>query len=291
MEQHAVPFRWDITKRDQLGHLVSSEEVALCPEFFEELRDCSARVLAFAGDSDLVFLGRSPESLFDYLSGIFQNTCWVDRIMLLQFSLYSDDPYHLAGTRPKDLTALYGYFKELQLDPTSLIHRPRPVTFVDIVDRGGTFGSLVKVIEIWTRERRLDWTAIQSKMRFVGITERTKTSPKTWRWQQHQAWVKTLPQAKIKNVSISKWFWDYLAATQDKVTPSHVPDRWGLEEITEPDREEKRMAALRFAAALFDAGRSRDERGRFAGELTRQREMREQWMRDLVAELRHLSAR
>ena len=34
-------------------------------------------------------------------------------------------------------------------------------------------------------EQHLDPAAIKHKLRFVGITRRAQTSPKTWRWQQH----------------------------------------------------------------------------------------------------------
>src|SRR6185503_9226279 len=59
-------FRWNIARREQLGRLPTGE-----PDFgysslervLPEIRRCSARVLAMAGDSRLVFIGRSPESL------------------------------------------------------------------------------------------------------------------------------------------------------------------------------------------------------------------------------------
>jgi NAD(P)-dependent dehydrogenase (short-subunit alcohol dehydrogenase family) len=43
-------------------------------EFAATLRKCGARILAFAGDADLFFVGRSPGGLFDYLSGILLET-------------------------------------------------------------------------------------------------------------------------------------------------------------------------------------------------------------------------
>ncbi|NLC24613.1 MAG: hypothetical protein GX776_09170 [Oxalobacter sp.] len=39
---------------------------------------CCARIIAFAGNSDLVFVGRSPESFFDLLSGMLFDTTWLE---------------------------------------------------------------------------------------------------------------------------------------------------------------------------------------------------------------------
>jgi hypothetical protein len=50
------PFRWDITRRSQLGKLADVERPDSYPEFEEDPLTCAARVLAFSGDGDLVFL-------------------------------------------------------------------------------------------------------------------------------------------------------------------------------------------------------------------------------------------
>ena len=48
------PFRWDVTRRSQLGRLVEIGPAPMTQELLLELARCCARVLAFAGDSDLV---------------------------------------------------------------------------------------------------------------------------------------------------------------------------------------------------------------------------------------------
>ena len=60
-------FRWNITRREQLGRLVEGEPAEIHRSVLEELRLCCARVIAMAGDSRLVFIGRSPEQLYDDL--------------------------------------------------------------------------------------------------------------------------------------------------------------------------------------------------------------------------------
>ena len=53
-----------------------------------------------------------------------------------------------------------------------------------------------------------------------------------------------------------------------------------------PPRDKERLAALRLAVRVFDAGRTKAERKRLAAELAQQREMREDWLRTLVLDLR-----
>ena len=65
-----LPFRWDLTRRNQLGSLLEGEAAATYKSFPTHLLACCARVVAFSGDSDLIFVGRSPESIFDHLSGL-----------------------------------------------------------------------------------------------------------------------------------------------------------------------------------------------------------------------------
>jgi hypothetical protein len=94
-------------------------------------------VLAFAGDSDLVFVGRSPESLFDLLSGFLEGTSRAGRASLLNLSL--------KWTRPsRELeVAVAPYLDGLGLSPAALARRPRPVAFVDVVRMGTAFERLV----------------------------------------------------------------------------------------------------------------------------------------------------
>src|SRR6185503_17566898 len=62
------PFRWDLSHRSHLGRLVAGEPAWSYPDFIESLLTCCAKILASGGDSDLIFVGRSPESIFDHLS-------------------------------------------------------------------------------------------------------------------------------------------------------------------------------------------------------------------------------
>ncbi len=64
------PFRWNLASRNYIGSLAEGEKAYVYEEFFEHILPCCARILSFAGDCDLLFVGRSPESIFDHLSGV-----------------------------------------------------------------------------------------------------------------------------------------------------------------------------------------------------------------------------
>lgn len=55
---YAKPFRWNLTHRRHLGGLLDGERAKAYPDFNDDLLRCCSRILAFAGDSDLVFVGR-----------------------------------------------------------------------------------------------------------------------------------------------------------------------------------------------------------------------------------------
>ena len=71
----SVPFRWDLVTPDQLGSLLTgTDEPRLW--FLDDLTACAGKVLARSGNGDLLFVGRSLDSLFDLLSGVLAGTDW-----------------------------------------------------------------------------------------------------------------------------------------------------------------------------------------------------------------------
>jgi hypothetical protein len=61
----------------------------------------------------------------------------------------------------------------------------------------------------WIAEERAQWDVIRRKLRFVGVTVRHKTSPNTFRWQQHAPWTRLLPARAVVNVSLEGPAWAY----------------------------------------------------------------------------------
>ena len=274
------PFRWDITQRSQLGSLPDVSPPETYPQFEPDLLACAARVLAFAGDSEIIFVGRSPQPLFDLLSGLLLDTSWNARLSLFAVSMS-----YTASIDEASLRELAPYLTELELDPETLSRRSRPVAFVDIVARGRTFGMILELLHLWCKEVGADWRAITQRIRFVGLTARTKTSPNTRRWQQHAEWVSRLRPRAIKNVSIPEMLFDSLNLVP-KTNYQFAQGWWDQESYAQPRRDEEARLALALAVHLFDLGTSADVRRRFARALAAEPAMTESWFRSLTLELK-----
>lgn len=181
------PFRWDLSRREQLGRLVVPTPPRPDPALLANIRLCSARILARAGDSTLAFIGRSPESLFDYLSGILGPTEWRDRASLVNLSIARIDE---RGGRPgqRELDLVREQLRQAGLDPTDLLRHPRPVALLDLVSSGRTLGNLVTLLGAWAESMGTAPEAVYRRIRVVGITVQGKNSPNAWRWQQQVKW-------------------------------------------------------------------------------------------------------
>lgn len=284
----AVPFRWNVARREQLGRLPDAA-VRLDPwhepppfrELLRDLRECAARVLARAGDARWVFLGRSPENLYDYLGGVLADApAWAERLGLLNVSM--SDSRHAGDA---DRAAFRAHLAALGLAPIAIAAAPRPVAFVDLVWRGGTFGALSDELCRWAREERVDPDAVRRRLRWVGISVRTKNSPKTWRWFQQAEWAGDYPRSALRGVSIDGWFWGYLGDRQAKTGPSNHFLNW-REGLRGPIHQAEHVAALQLTRRIHERGRTPEERARFTTLLVRRPEMREPWLRSLVVALR-----
>lgn len=279
------PFRWTIARREQLG---SFAEELKAPEawFLAELRETAARVLAFADGANLAFIGRTPENYFDYLSGAFAG--WEDapRLHLVQFSLRWVRAEDKTTLGPDNVAALADYFADEGVDPASVARGARPLALVDLVSSGGTMESLVRVLHTIAERDRVDWNAVQRRLRIIGLTFRTKNSPNTWRWQQHQKWLDLVPDTEIKNVSASATFLRFIGDDQSKVTESFHAGRWQDYQDDAPWVSPAQRDAIAHAAYLYDLGRSRAERHELAACVARLPEMRSAATRALVTALR-----
>lgn len=292
--EYELPFRWDIQRRASLGSLLDGPRPDIPqagpppylplgdPAYYpaDALAEMSvecARILALCENADLCFVGRSLESLFDFLSGLLSDTGWAERLWLLQFSWYGKP-----AIQPNELAGLRHYFAHIELDPYHLARRQHPVAFVDVVASGGTFGNLITFLAQWARDVGEDWNAVKRKIRVIGLTSRAKTSPNTWRWQQHVAWRHLLLRRAMKSVPIPEGLWDYFGNWQEKTTESYTHARWGSREAAQPNYDEKHLLALRLAVQCFDWGREKPQRQIFVRYMSRERAMIFRWYRDLV---------
>jgi hypothetical protein len=280
------PFRWDLTHRNHLGKLIEGERAWCYADFIDDLLTCCSRIMAFADDSNLVFVGRSPESIFDFLSGLLFDSAWFERLELLHFSMRFREENEIKQDYPEAINAMRDYLHELKLDPEAIATKDRPVTFIDLVSTGETFGNLVTLLFNWSNESGYDWKAVRRRIRIIGITRRTKTSPKTWRWQQHADWIKLLPGGAVKNVSVPRDLWSYLGDYQPKVSVSYTPKRWGNIAFAIPSYSEDQLKALRLAYDLFELGRTTEKRQEFMTYLTKEPTMKCHWFRSFITDLK-----
>src|SRR5690349_8053647 len=151
-------FRWDITRPEQLGRLVKIEaplRPAHCVDptpdfdvFVDAVRRCCARVIGAAGDSHLVFIGRSPESLYDYLAGAFAETSWVSRMASLNVSFRNCDGNWVA-LEPAARRAIAEQFRLAGARPLGIVGGHRPIALIDLICNGDTFESLTTLLATW----------------------------------------------------------------------------------------------------------------------------------------------
>ncbi|HEX8907160.1 MAG TPA: hypothetical protein VF771_20075 [Longimicrobiaceae bacterium] len=229
-----LPFRWNLARRQQLGSLLDGPAAESFPGFTDELRECCVRVLALSRDSDLVFVGRSPESIFDYLSGVLADTSHAERCILLVLSMRYASAADVERTNPEGLASLREQLEHLGLGPAQIAAGQRPRTFVDLVLHGQTFGHVATLLSHWAAAEGVDEKAVHRRIGFIGITERTKNSPNTWRWYQQAEWAKEFPRSALRSVSIGGWLWGYLGGAQEKVSRWYPPEAWGAEEFARP---------------------------------------------------------
>ncbi|NUT91846.1 MAG: hypothetical protein HOY78_07415 [Saccharothrix sp.] len=160
----------------------------------------------------------------------------------------------------------------------------RPTAFVDLVHEGSTYTNLYRVLRDWIEDERVAWDVVRRRLRFVGVTRRRKTSPKTWRWHQHAGWTAELPASAIRNVSLDWGVWGWFGDSQPKLTRSFRSTLWADESVAQPRHDERTRAALAEALAVVEAGRRR--RGELVAVLCGEPAIREPWLRDLVNEIR-----
>lgn len=284
----AVPFRWSIAKREQLGDLTDDviSPSLIKHNFLDDLRQATAQILAFSGGADLIFIGRTPENFYDYLSGVFQTVSEAPELHLLHFSMRWAGAGGVAKLDAKKLEGLFEYFESAGLSGRQITKRNRGLALVDFVAHGGTMETVIKLLHLNTKNHGGDWPAVARKLRIIGLRIRTHNSPNTWRWQQHQDWLDLIRETPIKNVSAPAHFLYHIANTQEKVTGPFHYGRWDGEDTDRFPPTDTQRAALAFAVKLFDAGNSRNERHALSRLLARTAQMRDPAIRALALKLK-----
>lgn len=217
-DANTAPFRWDLVEPAALGGLLDGGTTPAL-WFAPELSTCAGKVLARSASGDLVFVGRSLDSMFDLLSGALSDIEEAPTLtrMPLSFAREWDGPERRRfSVAERDVAR--SVLESSGVTPHRAARRSRPTTFVDVAYTGDTFRDLYLLIREWVEDERAQWDVVRKKIRFLGVTSRTKTSPNTFRWAQHQAWTKDLPGRSVTSVSLDAWVWSYLGNQQPKLT-------------------------------------------------------------------------
>lgn len=286
-----IPFRWDLSKREQLGDLANHPKADIPHGYYQDVRAICAKVIAFSDACDLVFVGRSPEHLFDYLNGSFQDLEQRPSLTLFQFSKAVQNQTWTARTGPPDfkhreVIALLGHLIDLNIDPLSLTASKRALRFVDFVSTGGTFRDLLALYKRLAEHQKADWNIVERRLGFIGITNRKKNSPNTYRWQQSEEWKAMAGKVGAKNISVSWPFWDHCANQSEKVTPSHHRGRWVKPKVEMPEYGEAIQKALARSVDIYEFANSAEERKLFSQALSSSREIHHAWLRKLAHDLK-----
>lgn len=259
MINNTIPFRWNIANKSELGKLLIPD-YKVDKDLVDDLRLCVTKILKHTQNSDLVFVGRSLDSAFDYLSGHYLGSDDEDCLKHLNISLYDQSIQELGRKDPKSILNLKNHFTQLKLDPPSIKKANKKIFFVDVVYYGGTYTEIFKFLESWAGEINEDVPAVIRKIGFIGITSRTKNSPNTWRWHQHKDWIHKLSKNSLKNISVDRFYWSYLGDSQSKLTRSNRPNNWVHKPIEKQDYNEGTIEAINEAYYLFQLAQTNNEK-------------------------------
>lgn len=167
-----VPFRWALTGA-RTAVTPSAEAPAAQLWFLPELVICAALVLARSGGGELVFVGRSLDSVADLLDAALESVPAstrprVHRLPLSfrpQWGSRDGLPTRVPIT-PAQRAHLRDALRDVGAAPTQLARKGRPVTFVDVVHSGETFTELFAHLVDWVQQQQVPWPIVRRRLRF-----------------------------------------------------------------------------------------------------------------------------
>lgn len=247
----------------------------------------AAKVVARSGGGPIYFLGRSCDSIRDVLAALLDGTSHANSARLLPFSVAG---VHLATDG--DMRQWRVNTAAVGLSPAAIARARLPISLCDLVYQARTFTFFYDMLRAWAQDEHEAWPVIRRKIRFVGIVQAQKTSPKAWRWHQARSWTHDLPRAAVVNISMPYWLWSYLGDHQPKLSRSFTRERWSDHEFAaDRPRSEPARRALTEAQIFTRFARSDEGRELFVRTLIGEWGFREPWLRALVSELRRTDSR
>lgn len=202
-------------------------------------------------------------------SGALQRAAWRDRLYRLPLSFATSDRRVAGRSRPgrisqAELHRVRGIL-ETSDSALTLARREWPATFVDVVHNGSTFTRLFDLLRSWIEREGEPWQVIRRKLPFIDVTSQTKTSPKTFRWQQHADWTTACRPGRRSTCRSTSSSGRTSAIVRVKLTRTFRTRDW-LAGQGGPQRGERTAAALapvefgRSAAGRWAPGRGNRSR-------------------------------
>jgi len=280
-----TPPPWTELRDSVLERLVNEARPYEFYGFRQELLEACAAVVAASASNDLVFVGRSPENLYDLLSALFKRTRRAPRLSLAPFSMRTGESgaaASLSQTNEEAIAGLQHHFSSLGLLPADLAENSRSVSFVDCVGWGTTLCNFEEMLEILAERQSINFASVSAKIRYIGLTK-SSLGWTHWRNDEKSKGVKFFEEDRATVVPLSSKLWNHLADWQPKTLESYGPDQWA-QPVEIPSIDEDRAAAISLAVDLRRFGRSRDVRRAFAAMLSRLND-NQPWLSSLIGEL------
>ncbi|WP_155297888.1 hypothetical protein [Deinococcus kurensis] len=263
------PRVWDVTRPDGLG---VTPDLGEAGAYLPALRAALAGVLVAAAGRDLVFVGRSPDPLRAYLSGLLGGVDAPQRVSALNVSLLN------ATLTPAQTLALRPLLAGVGLRPAELTREDRRAALVDVVASGGTFAQLHRVLRGWAAGEGLGTTCVARRVSAVGLLRAGYARPGAWRWSAQPE----LRGVQTRSVLTDPALWHWLAEDGPKLAPRFPVTAWPSPPLTLPGRTDETLGALAQARALVLLGQDPAERQRMAAALIRAGGLADAGLRPLI---------
>lgn len=302
-------FRWNIKRSEQLPreevefinklpsgywffnkneinyiHADSKNTIYVYPEFEEELIQTIAQILSNIRNGEMFFIGRSPEHIYDFLSGALEHIpVYHNKLHLVNISIrraYDNTGYD--GLEEKQKIAICQYLSKSGLHPKNIIQRKQRTCLIDFVHSGWTFDNLTNFLEKWCIEEKLSVKDMKMKIEFIIIEDETKEGKFIYnKYVNEHGWGRN----SLHRIYVKKRFWKACGDDLPKVTNSYTTNIWGEE--LEVDHSLDRLIGIQFAKKMYELGKSLKGRKMLAKEMSKiGYAMRYTWYRSLVGAIR-----
>lgn len=195
----------------------------------------SAWILNYCRDGELFFFGRSPENIYDFLSGVFKDFSWKDRLHLVllstRYTKYEETLYDVITDEQK--TSVKKYLTSVGLHPKDIIQRKRRTCLVDFIHSGYSINNFVTIMERWCQEEKLSVKDMLFKFEFIMIEKEEHVVELAEKGVEPYFMMTDIVNKcgyqsnSYHLITISDKLWESFSENPEKVTESYPAYKWG----------------------------------------------------------------